>query len=188
METSLRYLGKVVIITGGTSGIGLATVREFVRQGAKVVFCSRASGAERGRAIQRELQESGCPGEAYYQVCDVRKETDIQRLILVTLERYGCLDCLVNNAGISYHKPIDDMTAEDFRKVMEADVVSILLASKYALPYLRETRGNIVNMASIAGVTSLKNTVAYSSGKGAVIAITKALAIDESKHGVRVNR
>ncbi|XP_054850068.1 uncharacterized protein LOC129339513 [Eublepharis macularius] len=187
MATCLRYPGKVVIVTGGTRGIGLAIVTEFVRQGAKVVFCSRASGAERGQEIQRRLQDSGCPGEAFYQVCDVRNEADIQRLILVTIERYGCLDCLVNNVGTVDSTPIENVTAEDFRNLMETNVVSCLLTSKYALPYLRETRGNIINIGSLAGVIGAKNCLAYAPSKGAVIAMTKALAIDESKCGVRVN-
>ncbi|XP_054849227.1 17-beta-hydroxysteroid dehydrogenase 14-like [Eublepharis macularius] len=185
MATYLRYPGKVAIVTGGTSGIGLAIVRELVRQGAKVVFCSRASGAERGQAIQKELQDSGFPGEAFYQVCDVTNEADIKRLILVTIERYGCLDCLVNNVGYAYSEKIDG--AQDFRNLMELNIVSCLLASKYALPYLRETRGNIINISSIAGVIGLRNLVSYCTSKGAVIAMTKALAIDESKYGVRVN-
>uniref|UniRef100_A0ACB8EWE4 Uncharacterized protein n=1 Tax=Sphaerodactylus townsendi TaxID=933632 RepID=A0ACB8EWE4_9SAUR len=187
MATQLRYPGKVVIVTGGTSGIGLAVVREFVRQGANVVFCSIPSEAEKGKAIQRELQDSGCPGDAYFEVCDVRKEADIKRLISATLERYGCLDCLVNNAGDARIDKIDDVTAQDVRNVMELNTLSILLASKYALPYLRETRGNIINMASIIGVIGLKNRVTYSLSKGAIIAMTKTLAIDESKYGVRVN-
>uniref|UniRef100_A0ACB8EVY7 Uncharacterized protein n=1 Tax=Sphaerodactylus townsendi TaxID=933632 RepID=A0ACB8EVY7_9SAUR len=78
MAGQLRYPGKVAIVTGGTSGIGLAIVREFVRQGANVVFCSKPSEEEVGQAIQRELQDSGCPGDAYFEVCDVRKETDIK--------------------------------------------------------------------------------------------------------------
>ncbi|XP_048374272.1 17-beta-hydroxysteroid dehydrogenase 14-like [Sphaerodactylus townsendi] len=187
MATQLRYPGKVVIVTGGTSGIGLAIVREFVRQGANVVFCSEPSEAKAGQAIQRELQDSGCPGDAYFVVCDVRKETDIKRLISATLERYGRLDCVVNNAGAANVEKIDDVTAQDFRNVMELNTLSVLLASKYALPYLRETRGNIINMASIAGMIGMKHSVIYSSSKGAVIAMTKTLAIDESKYGVRVN-
>ncbi|XP_054850073.1 17-beta-hydroxysteroid dehydrogenase 14-like [Eublepharis macularius] len=187
MATCLRYPGKVVIVTGGTRGIGLAIMREFVRQGANVVFCSRACGAERGQAIQRELQDSGCPGEAFYQVCDVTNEADIQRLILVTIERYGCLDCLVNNAADVETGTIDDVTAEDFRNMMEVNVVSCLLTSKYSLPYLRETRGNIINIGSLRGVIGGKNLLSYNTSKGAVIAMTKALAIDESKYGVRVN-
>ncbi|XP_077171723.1 L-fucose dehydrogenase-like isoform X2 [Paroedura picta] len=187
MAALLRYPGKVVIVTGGTSGIGLATVREFVRQGANVVFCSRACGAEKGQTIQRELQASGCPGDACYQVCDVRRESDIKRLILVTVERYGCLDCLVNNAGTGYIKATDDTMAQEFRDLMELNTVSCFLASKYALPYLRETKGNIINMASLSGVIGMKHAVSYSASKGAVIAMTKAMAIDESKYGVRVN-
>ncbi|KAL8176799.1 UNVERIFIED_CONTAM: hypothetical protein K2H54_038782 [Gekko kuhli] len=187
MATCLRYPGKVVIVTGGTSGIGLAIVREFVHQGANVVFCSRACGAERGQAIQRDLKASGCPGDAFYQVCDVQKESDIKRLIQVTVQRYGCLDCLVNNAGIGYMEEIDDVSAQDFLNVMEINTVSCLLTSKYALPYLRETKGNIINIADIDGEFGEKNFVSYASSKGAVIAMTKALAIDESKYGVRVN-
>ncbi|XP_054850064.1 uncharacterized short-chain type dehydrogenase/reductase y4vI-like [Eublepharis macularius] len=187
MATYLRYPGKVVIVTGGTKGIGLAIVKEFVRQGAKVVFCSRASGEERGQTIQRELQDSGSPGDAYFQVCDVRNETDIKRLILVTIERYGCLDCLVNNAGVGYFEKTEDVSAQDFLNIMQINVVSCLLASKYALPYLRETRGNIVNIASIVGILGVKNGVSYAASKGAVIAMTKSMAIDESKYGVRVN-
>ncbi|XP_060110986.1 uncharacterized protein LOC132583340 [Heteronotia binoei] len=188
MATSLRYSGKVVIVTGGTRGIGLATVREFVHQGANVVFCSPRSEAERGQEIQRELQASGYPGDVFYQVCDVLIESDIKRLILVTVERYGCLDCLVNNAGIaSYFKPIDEVSAQDFRNMMELNTVSCFLTSKYALPYLRETKGNIVNIASLLAVIGVEHCVSYVSSKGALIAMTKALAIDESKYGVRVN-
>ncbi|KAL8176802.1 UNVERIFIED_CONTAM: hypothetical protein K2H54_038826 [Gekko kuhli] len=188
MATCLRYPGKVAIVTGGTSGIGLAIVREFVHQGANVVFCSRASGAEQGQAIQRELQASGCPGDAFYQVCDVQKESDIKRLIQVTVERYGYLDCLVNNAGQGYTDQIDDVSAQDFLNLMEINTVSSLLTSKYAVPYLRETKGNIINIGSTDAVFGKNNFVSYASSKGAVIAMTKALAIDESKYGVRVNR
>ncbi|XP_015274014.1 PREDICTED: uncharacterized protein LOC107116590 [Gekko japonicus] len=187
MDSLLRYPGKVVIVTGGTSGIGLATVREFVRQGAKVVFCSKAPEAEKGRAIQRDLQAPGCPGDAYFQVCDVRSESDIKRLIQVTLERYGCLDCLVNNAGTIYLESSDDVTAHDFENLMQLNAVSCLLLSKYALPYLRQTKGNIVNVGSIEGTIGMKYAVSAVASKGAVIAMTKALAIDESKYGVRVN-
>ncbi|KAL8176801.1 UNVERIFIED_CONTAM: hypothetical protein K2H54_038812 [Gekko kuhli] len=143
---------------------------------------------EQGQAIQRDLQASGCPGDAFYQVCDVQKESDIKRLIQVTVQRYGCLDCLVNNAGIAYAEQIDGVSAQDFLNLMEINTVSCLLASKYALPYLRETKGNIINMASTDGVFGDMYSVSYASSKGAVIAMTKALAIDESKYGVRVNR
>ncbi|KAL8176809.1 UNVERIFIED_CONTAM: hypothetical protein K2H54_038883 [Gekko kuhli] len=187
MATCLRYPGKVVIVTGGTQGIGLAIVREFVRQGAKVVFCSIASEEENGQGIQRDLKASGCPGDAYFQVCDVRKESDIKKLIQVTVDHYGCLDCLVNNAGTGYAETIDKMSAQDFCDIMEINTLSCFLASKYALPHLRKTKGNIINMGSLSAVIGIKDGLSDAASKGAVIAMTKVLAVEESKYGVRVN-
>uniref|UniRef100_A0ACB8EVP2 Uncharacterized protein n=1 Tax=Sphaerodactylus townsendi TaxID=933632 RepID=A0ACB8EVP2_9SAUR len=143
---------------------------------------------EKGKAIQREAAGfQGCPGDALLREVDFGYSGAL----------WNCLDtCLVNNAGDESRdfrtvRPridkIDDVTAQDVRNVMELNTLSILLASKYALPYLRETRGNIINMASIIGVIGLKNRVTYSLSKGAIIAMTKTLAIDESKYGVRVN-
>ncbi|KAL8176793.1 UNVERIFIED_CONTAM: hypothetical protein K2H54_038718 [Gekko kuhli] len=188
MEALLRYPGKVVIVTGGTSGIGLATVKEFVRQGANVVFCSRARGAEQGLAIQRDLQASGCPGQACYQVCDASKESDLKRLIRVTVERFGCLDCLVNNAGDVSLGSTDDLSGRDFETLMEIDGTGYFLLTKYALPYLRQTKGNVILMGSLHGAIGMKDDLPAVTSKGMVIAMTKALAIDESKYGVRVNR
>ncbi|XP_060110564.1 17-beta-hydroxysteroid dehydrogenase 14-like [Heteronotia binoei] len=187
MDSSLRYPGKVVIVTGGTSGIGLATVKEFVHQGANVVFSSKASDAQKGQEIQRALQASGCPGNACFQICDNRKESDIKRLIRITVERYGCLDCLVNNAGDGYKELSDDVTAQDFENLMKLNTLSYLLLSKYALPYLRQTKGNIINMASLFSTIGFKDALSTIVTQGGVIAMTKALAIDESKYGVRVN-
>uniref|UniRef100_A0ACB8EW25 Uncharacterized protein n=1 Tax=Sphaerodactylus townsendi TaxID=933632 RepID=A0ACB8EW25_9SAUR len=139
----------------------IAVVSFHTRKGLR----GNIMGAKVGQAIQRELQDSGYPGDAYFEVCDVRKEADIKRLISATLERYGCLDCLVNNVGDVRLDKIDDVTAQGFHNVMELNTLSILLASKYALPYLRETKGNIINMASIAGMIGMKHSVTYSSSK-----------------------
>ncbi|XP_067326600.1 17-beta-hydroxysteroid dehydrogenase 14-like [Anolis sagrei] len=188
MATGLRYPGKVVIVTGGTRGIGEAIVTEFVHQGAKVVFCAPECEEEQGKAIVQELEYCGAPGEAYFQICDVRCERAIQNLVAVTIELYGCLDCLVNNVGV--HPPfqrIDYSTTEDFHNFMAINTVSSFLASKYALPYLRKTKGNIINMSSIVGTFGDVESVILAATKGAVTAMTKALAIDESKYCVRVN-
>ncbi|XP_016852195.1 17-beta-hydroxysteroid dehydrogenase 14 [Anolis carolinensis] len=188
MASGLRYPGKVVIVTGATRGIGEGIVREFVFQGAKVVFCAPECEEKQGKAIEQELHDCGAAGEAHFQICDVRCEEAIQNLVAVTIEYYGCLDCLVNNVGVHPpYKTIDDFTAQEFRDIMEINTVSYFLASKYALPYLRKTKGNIVNISSIVNIIGDKLSLTYAATKGAVTAMTKALAIDESKHCVRVN-
>nr|XP_020648550.1 17-beta-hydroxysteroid dehydrogenase 14-like isoform X3 [Pogona vitticeps] len=188
MAGELRYACKVVIVTGGSSGIGEAILRKFVHEGAKVVFCAPECERERGEALQRELEESGCPGEAHFVVCDVTSETDIKNLISVTINLYGCLDCLVNNAGFHpAYQEIDDVSAQDFRCLLDINVVGYFLAAKYALPHLRKTKGNIINIASLVAIIGEANALAYVATKGAVTAMTKAMALDESKRGVRVN-
>nr|XP_060636451.1 17-beta-hydroxysteroid dehydrogenase 14-like [Anolis sagrei ordinatus] len=188
MATELRYPDKVVIVTGGTRGIGEAIVREFVHQGAKVVFCAPESEEEKGKAIVQELQDCEGPGEAYFQICDVRCEKAIKNLVDVTIELHGYLDCLVNNVGVYLsYKTIDDFTSEEFHEYMDINAVSYFLASKYALPYLRKTKGNIVNISSTVNIVGNKQSLPYVATKGAITAMTKALAIDESKYCVRVN-
>ncbi|XP_053117789.1 17-beta-hydroxysteroid dehydrogenase 14 isoform X3 [Hemicordylus capensis] len=166
MASGLRYPGKVVIVTGGTRGIGEGIMREFVRQGAKVVFCAPESEGERGQALQRELKDSGSPGEGRFQVCDVLSEMDIKNLVSVTIEHYGRLDCLVNNAG--WHPPeqqMDDVTAQEFRHLIDLNVVSCFLMAKYALPYLRKTKGNLINISSLVSIMGQKYAVPYVATK-----------------------
>jgi len=181
----MSYANKVVIITGGSRGIGEGCVRTFVAAGAKVVFC--AKGERTGVALAAEVNESG-PGEARFIRCDVSQVEEIQKLIETTVSRYGRLDCLVNNAG--WHpplQPIDDFSIQDFRDLLELNLVSIFAACKFALPHLRQTRGNIINMSSLVGSIGQLHASTYVATKGAITALTKALAIDEARHGVRVN-
>ncbi|XP_078233144.1 L-fucose dehydrogenase isoform X2 [Pogona vitticeps] len=173
MAGELRYACKVVIVTGGSRGIGEAILRKF---------------GERGEALQKELEESGCPGEARFVVCDVASEADVENLVSVTINLYGCLDCLVNNAGVHpAYQEIDDVSAQDFHRLLDINVVGYFLAAKYALPHLRKTKGNIINIASLVAIIGEANALAYVATKGAVTAMTKAMALDESKCGVRVN-
>jgi NAD(P)-dependent dehydrogenase (short-subunit alcohol dehydrogenase family) len=181
----VSYANKVVIITGGSRGIGEGCVRAFADAGAKVVFCAR--GESNGAGLAAEVNESG-PGEAYFIRCDVSQVEEIQKLVEITVSRYGRLDCLVNNAGWHPpHHPIDDFSIQDFRDLMELNLVSIFAACKFALPHLRKTRGNIINMSSLVSSIGQLHASAYVATKGAITAMTKALAIDEARHGVRVN-
>ena len=181
----MRYAGKVVIVTGGTKGIGEGCVRAFAGAGSRVVFCARQE--PEGLALARQLTAQG-PGEAVFVRCDVSRTSEVERLVDATVERFGRLDCLVNNAGWHPpHKPIDEFSYEDFRELFELNVMSVFAACKRALPHLRRTRGNILNMSSLVGAMGQLHATTYVATKGAITAFTKALAIDEAAHGVRVN-
>jgi len=183
---NLRYSGKVTIVTGGSKGIGEGIVREFVKAGAKVIFCAR--GVEEGKKLEEELNESG-PGEAYFIKCDVSKEEDIKNLVDKTVEKYGCIDCLINNAG--WHPPsgktVDHTSIEEFRSLLDLNLVNYFIFCKFALPHLRKTKGNIINMSSLVAQIGQPGAVAYVASKGGITSMTRALAVDEAKYGVRVN-
>lgn len=183
----LRYENKIAIITGASHGIGKGCALEFVKAGAKVVICSH--NEKDGKAVEAELK-SVFRGEAdaFFVRCDVSKIEDVQNLIDTTISKYGKIDCLINNAG--WHppyQPIDDFSVEDFRDLLDLNLVSIFAACKFALPHLRQTKGNIINMSSLVGIIGQHHAVTYVATKGAIAAFTKALAIDEAVNGVRVN-
>lgn len=182
----MNYAEKVVIVTGGSKGIGEGCVRVFVGAGAKVVFCAR--GEAEGRLLADELNGLGLSGEARFVRCDVSKPEDISRLVSNTAERYGRLDCLINNAGWHPpHKPIDEFSVEEFRELLDLNLVSIFAACKFALPHLRATGGNIINLSSLVAQMGQLHATTYVATKGAITSFTKALAIDEAANGVRVN-
>ena len=181
----MRYADKVVIVTGGSKGIGEGCVRVFAEAGSKVVFCARNAAA--GEALAREVTARG-PGEAHFVAADVAKVDDIRALVEETVRRFGRIDCLINNAGWHPpHKPIDDFTVEEFRALLDLNLVSIFAACQVALPHLRKTKGNIINMSSLVGAMGQIHATTYVATKGAITAFTKALAIDEAAHDVRVN-
>jgi len=183
----LRYNDKVVIITGSSSGIGSGCATEFVRAGAKVVVSS--NDAVNGEVVATTLRAiARDSADACFIDCDVRKTEDIQSLIETTFSKYGKIDCLINNAGWHPpHKPIDDFSLEEFRDLIELNLVSVFASCKLALPYLRKTGGNIINIASLVATIGQRHAATYVATKGAITALSKALAIDEAPNGVRVN-
>lgn len=181
----MRYQDKVTIITGGSRGIGAGCVRVFVREGATVAFCS-PDEAE-GRALEAEVNAAG-PGRAVFTALDVTHTAGLRAFIDGTAARFGRLDCLINNAGWHPpHKPIDDFSLDEFRALLELNLLAVFAASQAALPHLRRVQGNIINLGSLVGSMGQLHAVTYVATKGAVIAFTKALAVDEAAHGVRVN-
>jgi len=182
-----RYQDKVVIVTGGSQGIGLGIVTVFVQHGAKVVFCDVQSKEEESKSKATELCNKG-PGTCVFHVCDMTQESQVKALIDFTVERFGQLDCLVNNAG--QHPPhltIDEYTAEGFQKILNVNVMGYFLSSKFALPHLRKSEGNIINNCSLVAQIAQVEAVTYIASKGAIESMTRALALDEAKHNVRVN-
>jgi NAD(P)-dependent dehydrogenase (short-subunit alcohol dehydrogenase family) len=180
----MRYEG-VAIVTGGSRGIGEGCVRVLAGAAAKVVFCAPKPGE--GDALAAEVSSRG-PGEAVFVPCDVTKDAERRALVESAVARYGRLDCLVNNAGWHPpHRPIDDFTADEFRALLELNLVAVFDLCRLALPHLRRTKGSIVNVASLVGTMGQVHATTYVATKGAVLALTKALAIDEAAHDVRVN-
>jgi NAD(P)-dependent dehydrogenase (short-subunit alcohol dehydrogenase family) len=181
----MHYKNKITIITGGTKGIGEGCLRVFADAGATVVFCARNEA--QGNALAAEINALG-KGSAHFIRCDVSKVAEVESLIAQTVERFGRLDCLINNAGWHPpHQPIDDFSVQDFRDLLELNLVSIFVACKAALPALRQTQGNIINMSSLVGSMGQLHATTYVATKGAITAFSKALAVDEAAYGVRVN-
>ncbi len=181
----MNYNDKVVIITGGSKGIGAGCVRVFSEAGAKVVFCSRNS--DEGERLAAELRGKSM-GETQFVKCDVSKTVEIEYLISQTAEKFGRIDCLINNAGWHPpHKSIDDFTIDEFNYLLNVNLLSIFSACKFALPHLRRVKGNVINLSSLVGSMGQTHAVTYVATKGAVTAFSKALAIDEVEFDVRVN-
>lgn len=177
---------KVVIITGATKGIGESCVEVFSEAGAKIVACARGEkdGAELCKRIDAKFGEGTCT----FMRCDVTSEEDIKNVVAKTVEKFGRIDCLLNNAG--YHpgeEEIDDISVEMFEQLLRLNLTSIFMFNKYALPYIRKQKGTIVNMGSLVHEIGQVCAIRYVSTKGAIASMTRAMALDEAKYGVRVN-
>jgi NAD(P)-dependent dehydrogenase (short-subunit alcohol dehydrogenase family) len=174
--------GKVAIVTGGASGIGAATVRLFVQEGARVVIADMQR--ERGEALAKELGAA-----ATFVACEVRQEDQVKRAVDTATERWGRLDCIFNNAGFGGALgPIEDIPAEEFDLTFDVLVRGVFLGMKHAIPALRARGGgSIINTGSIAGVTTGRGPIVYSAAKAAVIHLTKAAAMQLGSDSIRAN-
>jgi NAD(P)-dependent dehydrogenase (short-subunit alcohol dehydrogenase family) len=174
--------GRVAIITGGASGIGTATVRLFVEEGARVVIADMQR--ERGEALAEELGSA-----ATFVNCEVRQEDQVKMAVETATQRWGRLDCIFNNAGFGGALgPIEDISAEEFDLTFDVLVRGVFLGMKHAVPALRERGGgSIINTGSIAGVIAGRGPIVYSAAKAAVIHLTKAAAMQLGPHSIRAN-
>lgn len=182
MNTS--YQNKVVLVTGGTSGIGKTTAIAFASQGAKVVISGRRESE--GAAIVEQIRAAG--GEATFVRADVTIESDIKALVEATVAKYGRLDIAFNNAGVEHVGPITEVTAEAFHQVFNINVLGVLLSQKYEIPAMLAAGGGvIINTSSIAGRIGMANVSVYIASKHAVEGLTKVAALEYATQGIRVN-
>jgi NAD(P)-dependent dehydrogenase (short-subunit alcohol dehydrogenase family) len=179
-----RLEGKVAWISGATSGIGEATARLFVQQGAKVAVVGLH--LPRSRRLAAELEAEGA--EALPVGCDVSNEPQVRASIRRTISRFGQLDIVINNAGIVLVKALHQHTERDWDSVMDVNVKSMFFALKHALPHLRAARRSwIVNVGSISSFVGQALTPVYTTSKHAIVGLTKSIALDYAHDGVRCN-
>lgn len=176
--------GKVALITGGASGIGRATAILFAQEGAAVAVID--INAEQGQAVVQEIESQG--GRAIFILCDVTRAEDCRRAVDTLLELLGRLDILFNNAGIVRRADVVETTEPEWDQVMAVNVKSIFLMSKYAVPVMiKAGGGSIINTGSGWGLKGGRNAVSYCASKGAVVNMTRAMAIDYGPQKIRVN-
>ena len=181
----MRLEGKVALISGGARGQGAAEARLFANEGAKVVFGDLLD--EQGRMVEAEILETG--GEATYVHLDVTREADWVSAVAEAVNRYGKLDVLVNNAGITIRKSVEETTVEDWDRIMAINAKGVFLGTKQAIPAMRASGGgSIINISSTAGLVGSDTTGSgYSATKGAVRLLTKSTAIQYAREGIRCN-
>jgi NAD(P)-dependent dehydrogenase (short-subunit alcohol dehydrogenase family) len=179
-----EFAGKVVLITGATSGIGKTTAEAFAKQGSRVFFCGRRE--KLGAQVEQTIRAAG--GDATYMRADVRKAEDVKAFVDACVTKYGRLDIAFNNAGNDYPpKSIADTSIAEFDDLMNTNARGVFLGMKYEIPYILKTGGGaIINMASIGGHRAFPNIVGYGASKAAVIHMTK-MAAQEYGKTIRIN-
>ena len=180
----MRLKDKVALITGGTSGIGTATAIRFAQEGAAVAITGR--DVERGEQVARDIVASG--GQALFIRSDVRLASDCRNAVDETLERFGKIDVLFNNAGVFHPRTIPECTEDEWDETIDSSLKGAFLMSKFVLPSMIERgSGSIIHTSSGWGILGGDKAAAYCAAKGGLIVMAKAMAIDHGPDGIRVN-
>jgi NAD(P)-dependent dehydrogenase (short-subunit alcohol dehydrogenase family) len=182
--TPRRLEGRVAIVTGAGRGIGRAIAVRLASEGAAVVGAQRS--VEEGEALARSLATDGL--ELVFVAADVRDEGDAKRLVGETVDRYGRVDILCNNAGVGLLKSITETERDEYDRVLDTNLWGLFTCSRHAIPHMVAAgTGSVVNIGSVAATVGFATDAAYCASKGAVHALTRQMALDYAKDGVRVN-
>ena len=179
----MRLKGKTAIVTGGSKGIGAGIAEVFCEEGAHCFIIARGRDAIDAKVV--ELRKAG--GKADGIVCDVGKSGDVRAMTEKVVREAGGIDVLVNNAGYHNSKGIEALSEEDWDGLLDTNLKSVFLCTKFALLALKKSKGTVINMSSMVGLVGQPNACAYAATKGGIIALTKNLAIDLAPYGIRVN-
>ena len=179
----MKLKDKIVVVTGSGSGIGRSCAIEFAREGAAVIVADINS--EGARETVRQIETTKGIAVAFHT--DVSKPDSVKQLADYTIKTFPKVDALVNNAAIQVNKTVEDISFEEWNLQMSINVGGIFLCSKYFIPYLRQSKGCIVNMSSVNGFFAEPMCAGYCTTKAAIIGLTKAMAIDHGHEGIRVN-
>lgn len=179
-----KFEEKVIVVTGGSKGIGKACALAFAQAAGKVVIADLDEA--QGQKTVEEIQKN--QGEALFVPCDVSQASQVENVMARAVQTYGGVDVLFNNAGIQTYGTVVEMSEADFDRTLNVNFKSYFLTCKYAIPEMRKRGGgSIVNTASVQGLATQRNVAAYAASKGAIITMTKTIALDHAQDNIRCN-